>query len=72
MYRAHKAREDIVFFPAFHSIVLPNEFDSLDEVFEDKGEDLLGKDGFEKIVEEVGKLEKTMGIYELSHFTLNI
>lgn len=69
MYRPHKAREDTVLFPAFHSIVLPNEFDSLGEVFEDKEEELFGKDGFEKIVEEVATLEKKMGIYELSQFT---
>jgi hemerythrin-like domain-containing protein len=72
MYRPHKAREDTVLFPTFHSIVSPKEFDSLGEAFEDKEEELFGKNGFERIVEEVGKLEKRMGIYELSHFTPNI
>jgi hemerythrin-like domain-containing protein len=69
MYRPHKAREDTVLFPAFHSIVLPNEFDSLGEAFEDKEEELFGKNGFERVVEEVGKIERTIGIYELSEFT---
>jgi hemerythrin-like domain-containing protein len=72
MYRPHKAREDTVLFPAFRSIVLPKEFDSLGEAFEDKEEELFGKNGFEKIVDEVEKLEKRMGIYEMSQFTANI
>jgi hemerythrin-like domain-containing protein len=72
MYRPHKAREDTVLFPTFHSIVSPKEYDSLGEAFEDKEEELFGKSGFERIVEEVGKLEKTMGIHELLHFTANI
>jgi len=72
MYRPHKAREDTVLFPAFHFIVSPTEYDSLGEAFEDQEEELFGKDGFEKIVEEVGKLEKTLGIYELSLFTSNL
>ena len=72
MYRPHKAREDTVLFPAFRSIVLPKEFDSLGEAFEDKEEKLFGKDGFEKIVNEVEKLEKSMAIYDLAQFTANI
>lgn len=69
MYLPHKAREDTVLFPAFHSIVSSKEYDSLGESFEDKEEELFGKNGFERIVEEVGKIEKTLGIYELSEFT---
>ena len=69
MYRPHKAREDTILFPAFHSIVPPDEYDSLGDVFEAKEQELFGKDGFEKIVEEVASLEKKLGIYELSQFT---
>ena len=69
MYRPHKAREDTVLFPAFHFIVSPTEYDSLGEEFEDKEEELFGKDGFEKVVEEVANLERKLGIFELSQFT---
>jgi hemerythrin-like domain-containing protein len=69
MYRPHKAREDTVLFPAFRSIVLPKEFDALGEAFEDKEERLFGKNGFERVVEEVASLEKKMRIYDLSQFT---
>jgi hemerythrin-like domain-containing protein len=72
MYRPHKAREDTVLFPAFHSIVSPKEYASLGEAFEDKEEDLFGKDGFEHVVKEVERLEKAMGIYDLPQFTATI
>jgi len=69
MYRPHKSREDTVLFPAFHSVVSSKEYDSLGEAFEDKEEELFGKNGFEKIVEEVASLERKLGIYELAEFT---
>ena len=69
MYRPHKAREDTILFPAFHAIVSSDEYGSLGDVFEGKEQELFGKDGFEKIVEEVAGLEKKLGIYELSQFT---
>jgi hemerythrin-like domain-containing protein len=69
MYRPHKSREDTVLFPAFHSIVSSKEYDSLGEAFEDKEEELFGKNGFERVVEEVASLEKKLGVYELSEFT---
>jgi hemerythrin-like domain-containing protein len=69
MYRPHKAREDTVLFPAFHSVVSPKEFDALGDVFEGKEQELFGKDGFEKIVAEVATLERKLGIYELSGFS---
>ena len=34
-----------------------------------KEEALFGEVGFEKIVDQVAGLEKTLGIYELSQFT---
>ncbi|HIJ76737.1 MAG TPA: hemerythrin domain-containing protein [Deltaproteobacteria bacterium] len=72
MYRPHAAREDTVLFPAFRSIVSPMEFDELGEKFEDKEKELFGKEGFEKMVESVGEIEKKLGIYELSKFTPKI
>jgi len=69
MYRPHAAREDTVLFPAFRSIVSPREFDELGEKFEDREKELFGKEGFEKMVESVGEVEKKLGIHELSKFT---
>lgn len=69
MYRPHKSREDTVLFPAFHSVVSTEEFASLGEKFEEQEDKLFGEHGFEKVVEQVTGLEKSLGIYELSQFT---
>lgn len=72
MYRPHKAREDTALFPVLHTLVSPEEYDRLGDIFEEKEQKLFGKNGFEKVVEEVAALEKKLGIYELSEFTLAI
>jgi len=69
MYRPHKSREDTVLFPAFHSVVSAKEYASLGEKFEEQEDNLFGEHGFEKVVEQAGELEKSLGIYELSQFT---
>jgi hemerythrin-like domain-containing protein len=69
LYRPHAAREDTVLFPAFRPLVSSQEYDALGEEFEDKEHALFGDDGFEKIVDEVARLEKTLGIYDLAQFT---
>ncbi len=69
MYRPHKAREDTVLFPAVHQIVTAKEFDALGDQFEDRETKLFGEGGFEKMVEEVAGLEKTLGLYELVQYT---
>lgn len=69
MYRPHEAREDTVLFPAFRGIVSPHEYDSLGEAFEKKEHELFGEDGFEKMVEKVASIERSLGIYDLSQFT---
>jgi hemerythrin-like domain-containing protein len=69
MYNPHEAREDTVLFPAFRTLVSSNEYDSLGEEFEDKEHQMFRDDGFEKCVEKVSQLEKSLGIYDLSQFT---
>jgi hemerythrin-like domain-containing protein len=72
MYAPHEAREDTVLFPAFHALVSAHEYDALGEDFEKKENELFGQDGFEKMVDKVAQIEKTLGIYELSQFTPKI
>lgn len=69
MYEPHSAREDTVVFPAFHELVTPEEFKELGERFEEIEEEKFGKDGFKHIVNEVAKIEKVLGIYNLAQFT---
>jgi len=68
MYRPHKSREETVLFPVFHSLVSPAEYAKLGDEFEDREQALFGQEGFEKIVAEVAKLEKTLGIFDLAQF----
>ena len=69
MYGPHEAREDTVLFPTMHEIVSANEYDSLGEDFEKKEHELFGPDGFEKMVDRVAGIEKTLDIYDLAQFT---
>lgn len=69
MYNPHSAREDTVIFPTFHELVTPEEFKELGERFEEIEEHKFGKDGFKHIVNEVAKIEKILGIYDLAQFT---
>lgn len=69
MYNPHSAREDTVIFPTFHELVIPEEFKELGERFEEIEEHKFGKDGFKHIVNEVAKIEKILGIYDLAQFT---
>jgi hemerythrin-like domain-containing protein len=69
MYRPHEAREDTELFPALHKIVSAKRIKELGEQFEKEEDRLFGEEGFEKIVEQVGVIEKQLGIYELAQFT---
>jgi hemerythrin-like domain-containing protein len=68
MYEPHAAREDTVLFPAFRELVGEKELARLQDVFEDK-EKALPHGGFEKMVDEVAKIEQTLGLYDLAKFT---
>jgi len=69
MYAPHEAREDTVLFPAFRRLVSPNEYDALGEEFEDEEHRLFGEDGFERYVDKVAAIEKSLDIFELNTFT---
>ena len=72
MYEPHEAREDTVLFPAFRKLVSAQEYAALGEDFENKEHQLFGEDGFEKNVEEVAGIEKSLGIYDLAQFTPSV
>jgi len=69
MYEPHEAREDTVLFPALRRVVSRHEFGALGEEFEKKEHQLFGEDGFEKMVDRVAAIEKSLGIYDLAQFT---
>jgi hemerythrin-like domain-containing protein len=69
MYRPHEAREDTVLFPALYKLLGAAEVKRLGERFEEEEHRLFGEEGFEKNVEQVARVEKELGIYDLAAFT---
>ncbi len=58
MYRPHSAREDTVLFPAFYSVVSPEEFDEVVDEFEARELELAGGE----VTDKVADMERTLGI----------
>jgi hemerythrin-like domain-containing protein len=69
MYRPHEAREDTVLFPELHRLLSPRDLDALGDRFEEREQQLFGKDGFEGMVLRTTKIEERLGLYDLSRFT---
>ncbi len=69
MYRPHEAREDTVLFPALHKVFSARELKELGEQFEKEEDRLFGEEGFEKVVAQVARIEKKLGIHDLARFT---
>jgi hemerythrin-like domain-containing protein len=69
MYRPHAAREDTDLFPKLRSLVSANEFDAIAEQFEHDERARFGEDGFGKMVDRVARLERMVGVNDLSQFT---
>jgi len=69
MYRPHAAREDTVLFPAFRSLMPAKAYQELGEKFEQIEHEKFGAQGFQKAVDRVAELEKTLGIHDLAQFT---
>jgi hemerythrin-like domain-containing protein len=68
MYEAHAALEDTVVFPAWKKVLTPSQLAAMGDRFEDIEHETFGKDGFEDAVDQVGGIEKSLGI-ELSALT---
>ena len=68
LYRRHAAWEDTLIFPAFRSIISPQDFATVGETFKREEEKLFGLDGYEKIVGQVSDLEEVLGIHDLRQF----
>ncbi|MFL5307402.1 MAG: hemerythrin domain-containing protein, partial [Polyangia bacterium] len=69
MYAAHAAWEDTEIFPVYRAQFSAAELDKLGDKFEAQEHKLLGRDGFEGSLKEVGDLETALGIHDLGKFT---
>jgi hemerythrin-like domain-containing protein len=69
MYRPHKSREDTVLFPALRTLLSPGQVEALGNKMEEDEHSVLGEEGFEKSVDKVAIIEKSLGIYDIGQFT---
>lgn len=69
MARPHEAREDTVLLPAFKALVPVSDWQSLGARFEEKEHRLLGRDGFDGVLRQLGELERSLRIFDLEPFT---
>ena len=68
MYRPHAAREDTVVFPAWKQTLTAEQYDQMNDKFEEIETRQLGQDGFENAVLQIGKIEATLGLDDLARF----
>jgi hemerythrin-like domain-containing protein len=69
MYQHHAAREDTIVFPAWKGLLSPEEYDDLNDKFEDIEHEQFGEDGFEDAEKQMGEIETSLGIDDISKFT---
>lgn len=62
MYEEHAALEDTIVFPAWKKVLSPKDLDEMGDRFEDIEHKTFGKDGFDDAVDQVGAIEKALGI----------
>jgi hemerythrin-like domain-containing protein len=72
MYRPHAAREDTVIFPAWKQTLTAKQIDEMNDKFEDIEHQMLGENGFENAVRQIGEIERELGLADLSQFTAPI
>jgi len=69
MYEHHAAIEDTIVFPAWKGLLTADEYDELNDKFEEIEHEQFGKDGFDDAVEQIGAIEAELGMNDLSKFT---
>lgn len=69
MYEPHEAREDTVVFPTLRDVMPARRFRDLADIFEDEEHRRFGQTGFQRVVDKVADIEKSLDIYDLSQFT---
>lgn len=72
MYRAHESREDTIIFNKFRKLSTKGELERLGEEFERSEIKIFGKNGYEKLLEDVEQIEKGLYIHNLKSYTPDI
>jgi hemerythrin-like domain-containing protein len=69
MYHAHATWEDTVVFPVWRKTQSKSRLEELAKKFEEMEHQQFGKDGFEDGIERMIRVEKMVGLSDLSHYT---
>lgn len=69
MYETHSAREDTIVFPAWKEAVPGEQYHELSEKFEEIEHRQFGEDGFDDAVKQIGEIEASLGLTDISQFT---
>ena len=69
MYGNHAAREDTIIFPAWKQTLTAKQLDEMGEKFEEIEEQQFGGDGYEDAVRQIGDIEGSLGLADISQFT---
>src|SRR5262249_28060729 len=62
MYQHHAAREHTIIIPAWKDMITPEEYDELNDKFENIEHEQFGEHGFEDAVKQIGDIETALGI----------
>jgi len=69
MYEHHAAREDTIIFPAWKQAVTSDEYDELNDKFEDIEHEQFGEDGFEEASKQMSEIETSLNLSDIAQFT---
>ena len=69
MYEHHAAREDTIIFPAWKDAVTADEYDELNDKFEEIEQAQFGEDGFEDAARQMSEIETSLGMSDIGQFT---
>lgn len=69
MYEHHTAREDTIIFPAWKNALTGDEYDELNDKFEDIEQEQFGEDGFEDAAKQMSEIEASLGMTDIAQFT---
>jgi hemerythrin-like domain-containing protein len=69
MYTHHAAYEDTIVFPAFEAMEKRSDLAEVSASFDQEEKRVLGRNGFNDFLTLIAKVEKKLGIYELSSST---
>ena len=70
MYEPHEAREDTVVFPAFRDVTAGGRiFEDVSEQIYDAQQKRLGDNGIAGLLDQISRVESTLGIHDLNRFT---